>query len=619
MCNKGRFIRFQCLLFSLVVAFFCVISQAMSLRELSEGPLLNPLPPTQFVTVTGYRLKNPKLLWLNVPQLRKLGFKIDDPPTEAQQAEVLEAVAWVTKDDLIQEGEITEETKIFYTDYYGGDGLAKNSGSARAMMRGLVQLRGSGKNPMLTGSHPTFNGRADTHGSALNTVWGAVSNHELPFGGDEILAVISRGVRDSNGQALTIDVRMSDVVRGAHFIPDVAYLTSATPFETMKTLPQTVQVAKAAVSHLRKLLPLPPGMDREKMSEAEIIVEGTLEFTRRLGIQFAMMDIKRMFHGANSESNIKINGEIMDFGTSSTQPGYQRIYNLPYASKFAEYYDLKKNVIYRWPSIVERLLNNDLKQKVATVVAKKGGASLNQLAKASFENGQSTGQARALLWTLGVPDAWIKELRTEHNVLITLMSQQYDWRMARSHTIDLGEKRDVFKDELESVFSRFTADLYSLPDWSDRNLTRLVNSFGSEIVHPVYFLKYLKEFLHKITELAKTKGWSESALRKYLQTTAAFRNRPMDKMYANSMRVFAEELDKNLDKMSYKETAERIDFLIADSVRTTRHLKDFEAPLKIERRRNSFQVQVLDVLTSEQRWVELDPSQCEKRLGITQD
>lgn len=610
MRNLGYFIRFQWLYFGLFAAVFCLNSHAKSLKELLEGP--RDFPSSQYVSVQAYRLKKPQLLWVNVPYLRQLGFEIDDIPTEAQQAEILNATAWVTMDSGVQDGEVTNEQKNFFSDYYGGGGIGYHLGSARAILRGLIQIRGSGVTPMAASlSDPS--GRTDMFGSVQNAVWGDVIQRELNYGGNQIIAIVSRGVRDENGKLQTMDIRVAPN-RFGHYIPPRYSRGSlfGSTFLQRHYSEGLIDVYMQASTRLKDHLPLPKDKNRNQMSEAEIIVEGVMEATHRLGNQFATMDVKRMLHGASSESNLQINGKIMDFGTSSAQPGYQRIYSVgPW--KFSEHQKAEKYVVDYWTRAIEELVNDQLRIQIQNTVKKLGARSLHELTRKSYHEGFKKGEGDALIWTLGVPDAWIERLREQQPQLVTMLGRQLQVALSKSRPLNLESRKLNFQNEPEGIFARLSRRLYEVHDFSERRIQKVVREFGTEIGRPDLLARELAIFLQTMTIWAMQEGWNENAVFNYLHKTAQFRNRPMEKMYAPNMVTFTDVLDKNIEQMSYQESAQQIDSAIADSIRTTRGLKASQAPLKIVMQQGRYQVLVLDVTNNKKTWVNLDSS-CNENL-----
>ena len=604
------------------VSLFSSSVFAKNLSELSDGPASYTLPKSQLESVTAYRLKNPKLLWVNVPLLRKMGFNIDDPPTPKQQRELLDALAWVIKDKNLDPKSITDETKEFFVDYYGGINIGNNQGSGRAIMRGFVQMSGAGRT-MMADNGKDMTGRRDLLGALLNAVWGEATTQELPYGGNQIIALIDRGTRGEDGSIETMDVRLAPV-RAGHMMPNAPLSAGGSHAQVMVELPINLNQydkagiarAKLMLKELKKLLPLPKKMNREKMSELEVIAAGVAEYMYRLGVQLSTMDVKRMYHGALTESNVQLNGKLLDFATSSTQPGYQSIFTLTRGERFGEYRRTRTYLIYRFTKFIEALIVDEkpeAKQELNRLAREMGSSKFEFLGNNYFERGESDGRDSAMLWSLGIPDGWIKNLSKKHEQFLYFLGMQYSRNMQEGE-VNLEHEGDIFAGHKESFFKRFSRAINQSDDWSEKKIKKILESFGDDVMNGEHFVSDIVEFFKDLKAYAKKQGWSAAQLLKYMRLASEFRNRPMEDLYAPNMRQMVRELERQADKLSFEQFGAEIDKVIANSVRTTPNLEESQAPLRVTKDKKGFKIEVVDVLTNKKEWLPLHASVCDRAL-----
>lgn len=256
------------------------------------------------------RLPDARLLWLNRrvmvrdPQFAALGSE------EAYAQHIITQCAYA----LPEEGDprpISAELADAFADRYGGKGIGRNGGSGRAAFVNGYHVKGIGRTPLVS----VLADRAHASGGAYleecvrETIFAEIADLEFPFGAVPVLAIIDTGAvqvwRTENGpkpERRCLLVRPA-FLRPAHFMRATEFI-SANPKEGSLDNHRVAKTS-AAVCEL---------FGREQLAET------WRSFWLRWAEQLAHGYVHRLNHGGNSESNIALDGRLLDFGGMTALP-----------------------------------------------------------------------------------------------------------------------------------------------------------------------------------------------------------------------------------------------------------------------------------------------------------
>ncbi len=297
------------------------------------------LPASSYKVFEAKRLAKAKVAWINFDLLREMG--VEFPPegmTPAFEKAVLDAFAYMVPQAADPAEFYTTLIKKFYADRYGGNGLGKNWGSARAGSAGEIQIKGVGLTP-LVGDGQDFHhahGGASMEESIREAIWGEVLHHELPYSGNRVLALIDTGTfthwGDGGREPRALIIRQ-DPLRPAHFIP--------APFGRGSLRETEMSRVNAALEHIERSLPVPADVpaDAPRMQK---ISRGLVSYAERIARQYAATYTRGFYHGATSPSNIEISGRFIDYGTQTAQPDHGPVQVLPHVAPFGDTQSLKQ-------------------------------------------------------------------------------------------------------------------------------------------------------------------------------------------------------------------------------------------------------------------------------------
>jgi hypothetical protein len=270
---------------------------------------------TGHVSVNLWRLPDARLIWLNRramyldPQ-----YNVAKSETEYKQ-HILHQCAYVISDDIVTI--CYSEKKITgIADRYGGEGIGRNGGSGRAVFANGYHIKGIGRtslvSPLTDRAHGS--GGAYLEECAREAVLSEIVAAEFPHSSVPVLAIIDTGFvqvwETDNGpkpERRCLLVRPA-FVRPAHFMRALDF-----------------------IGHHHH-----DGMrDAQRVAltiEQACIQFGATQFSAQWEAfwslwaeQLAYAYVHRLNHGGNSESNIALDGRLLDFGGMTALPSWARI------------------------------------------------------------------------------------------------------------------------------------------------------------------------------------------------------------------------------------------------------------------------------------------------------
>ncbi len=406
MFNKN--IKVMIALLFMILAFGSVVqSQDLNDQSSSRPSHEKTLGENSFEEFNVYRLKNAKVLYHNPELMKDYGINPDSLSAKELNEKILESFAWMS--ESVDEKFRTTESRLAYAYYYGGEGMGMHKGSARAGIVGDVQIKGIGLTPMHNDSHHAHKeGYAGLHESIKEVIWGEFLSRTLPYGANRVVALIETGITTMGGEPAVLIIR-EDPLRAGHFVRRTVMSDEKDKErvkQNLKKLSNVLPSRDASQSELSKHLP------SDASSKLQAHVASVDEWLYRLTRQLAKVHLQRIYHGATSESNININGQYIDYGTSSTNSGFGRIQFLPHVEPFGLYGEIDRvwgagmarkflegkkglsaDFIESVQSVYNKYLNNALLSETlvnlgvpeAKVVKAMGKQPINEVAKLLFE------------------------------------------------------------------------------------------------------------------------------------------------------------------------------------------------------------------------------------------
>lgn len=292
------------------------------------------LSPISYHMVQGKRLKDAKLLWTNTDLLVESGIAT---PGQAHDPEfkklLLDSFAFSIPrpgedDHMFEDG----PAKTFGADYQGGEGNWGTLGSGRAMSAGDWQIKGGGDTGLSLKSGSKIGGLDLTTGIS-EAILGEINRHELPSGGNRILALIATGTFSETADGRQIPRILAirqDPLRPSKFMLG----------DMDRVFDPDGQRAKANITNVGKALHGPGAT--EEANTPEKVLEGAMQYTERTAEQYATAFVKRLYHGATSPSNAQLDGGWLDYDLQTAQPGHGKINVLYSEVAFGENHMIKK-------------------------------------------------------------------------------------------------------------------------------------------------------------------------------------------------------------------------------------------------------------------------------------
>lgn len=270
---------------------------------------------TGHVEVPLARLTAPRLLWLNRRVMRR------DPQfspgfSEANYAQhLLRQCAFEVIEDLSSVA--ADAGRVMgIADRYGGTGIGRNGGSGRAVFLNGYHLKGVGRTPLVS----VLTDRAHASGGAYmeecarEAVLSELVDAEFPSGAVPVLAIIETGevqVWETDAgpkpERRCLLVRPA-FLRPAHFIRATEFI-SANPQEGALDAQRVARTSSAAC----------------ELFGQDALAGHWRSFWPRWAEQLAYAYVHRLSHGGNTESNIALDGRLLDFGAMTALPSWARI------------------------------------------------------------------------------------------------------------------------------------------------------------------------------------------------------------------------------------------------------------------------------------------------------
>ncbi len=292
------------------------------------------LSPISYHMVQGKRLKDAKLLWTNTDLLVESGIAT---PGQANNPDfkklILDSFAFSIPrpgedDHMFEDG----PAKTFGADYQGGEGNWGTLGSGRAMSAGDWQIKGGGDTGLSLKTGSKIGGLDLTTGIS-EAILGEINRHELPSGGNRILALIATGTFSETADGRQIPRILAvrqDPLRPSKFMLG----------ELDRVFDPDSERAKANIANVGKALQGPGAT--EEANTPEKVKEGASQYVERTAQQYATAYVKRLYHGATSPSNAQMDGGWLDYDLQTAQPGHGKINVLYSEAAFGENHALKK-------------------------------------------------------------------------------------------------------------------------------------------------------------------------------------------------------------------------------------------------------------------------------------
>lgn len=261
------------------------------------------------------RLTAPRLLWLN-RRVMQLDPQYQTGFSEADYAHhLLRQCAFQVIDETssIPSGACRATGMA---DRYGGTGIGRNGGSGRAVFINGYHVKGVGRTPLIS----VLTDRAHASGGAYleecvrEAVLSELVDAEFPSGAVPVLAIIETGeVQVWQTDAGPKPERRCLLVRPAFLRP--AHFVRATDFISANPREGALDAQRVA---------------RTSVAAREFFGRDALAsrwrgFWPRWAEQLAYAYVHRINHGGNTESNIALDGRLLDFGAMTALPSWARI------------------------------------------------------------------------------------------------------------------------------------------------------------------------------------------------------------------------------------------------------------------------------------------------------
>jgi len=270
---------------------------------------------TGHTTVTLKRLRHARLLWLNQRAMHL------DPQYNSEQSlaqykqHLLDQCAYVISDEASAIRPVTEVITAT-ADRYGGEGIGRNGGSGRAVFSNGYHIKGIGRTPLVSPltEKAHASGGAYLEECAREAVLSEIADAEFPIGTVPVLAIIDTGFVQNwdtdygpNAERRCLLVRPA-FMRPAHFTRALDYIGHH-HHDGMKDAQRVALMMEQACAQF-----------------------GTTQFSAQWEAfwslwaeQLAYAYVHRLNHGGNSESNIALDGRLLDFGGMTALPSWARI------------------------------------------------------------------------------------------------------------------------------------------------------------------------------------------------------------------------------------------------------------------------------------------------------
>lgn len=501
----------------------------------TKRPFLNELPDISFTEVNAFRLKNASVVWLNYDLLRDL--RVDYPQDvdaiKDFKEELLDYFAYMIPSSKHHVGsDFVDLKQHFYVDRYGGYGIGCAYGSGRAGATGIMQIKGIGTTP-LVGHDKDFShshGGESLEEALREAIWGEVLHHELPFGGNRVLAIIDTGTftywPDHGRERRAILIR-ENPLRPAHYLPNTSRISDEGEKNSVHHyfIDSEKQRMEQVVQYLRNILK----KTGSNLQDASLPSHFKTEIDKGLAIivirwarQLASAFIKNIFHGAINTSNLEIFGKFLDYGTMTALPGYGRAYTLERDN--ATIFKQKNDFIFIIKSIVDTLKQYPDFNVKENVSRPKKFMNL-------FKNKLKYFEEKEFLTMAGFPVKLVEQgLRTDISKNLFKVFEDLIY-------YDKDEKRINVDKEMPKKLGRFDVSdiLKILASSVTLKSMDLKNKLGSEIRNSSLrssLVDLYKKYFLKLHSLAQIKGKiSKENFQKVIIYNSIIRTKNYDELY----------------------------------------------------------------------------------------
>lgn len=239
-----------------------------------------------------------------------------DPGLQFSDDELLDRCSFSIKEDC------AGQSKTFYAERYGGEGISVHGGGARCGYDGEFQVKGIGPNPLAGLKADPFHsdGQLSLESALSEFLWSKVLQEILPYGAVSSLAVI--GVKGRRTSEELIEDRSERnalllreaALRPAHFERAIYFRPASNPADHQRA---DVMRVRLMIQRLPGLLVKPDEISASEWagySERDKFYFGMCELVKRVAIQFAYARSIFLMHNA-SASNMALDGRWLDLAS----------------------------------------------------------------------------------------------------------------------------------------------------------------------------------------------------------------------------------------------------------------------------------------------------------------
>jgi hypothetical protein len=292
-------------------------------NELNTALVGKQLPVSSFVGFDTFKLKNTELAWLNTDLLSELDCNLS---IELAENAIVKNYSYVSLDYTTLKDINIGDKKVFLADRYGSRYEACNGGSARCGMNGQFQVKGIGRNPLVSENidYNHSHGKLCLAEAVNEAIWGEICHQHLPYGAVRTLAIIKTNILIKTNYGLGEDVLQpcalairQPAVRPAHFERATFFWPQAAHIHLRDHDYIRVQ---ESIENMKRAFVI-DAEDREIVLENDTFL-CLLSFVKRIARQIGTSRVKGIPHGSLTSSNISIDGRFLDFGTISSVPDF---------------------------------------------------------------------------------------------------------------------------------------------------------------------------------------------------------------------------------------------------------------------------------------------------------
>ena len=570
-------------IFILLLSIFSQLVFAGSISDLANKPSENRqiLTEENYVSFRVLQLPNGVPIYINKSFLQSYGVDLDNLSEDELNRQIVDAFAWVS-DQVSFTGSKSAPSKTMHSDYYGGEGLGPNHGSARAGILGQVQIKGVGVTPHYVGEvTSSHDGAAGFHEAIKEVVWGNLLENELPYGANRVISLIDTGLTKSDGEKHILIIR-EDPLRAGHFIrrtwkSDTQDLNRVQ--KNLANIDQAISNRDPKEAYLLKLCEhnKPESVIANSKDALDTKVKQRLltadEWLYRLSKQIARFHARRYFHGATSESNININGQFIDYGTATANSGYGKIHFLEHVEPFGEFAEIDR----RWGPGLTHKLFLDLDEELPNELY------LNSKLKTTWKHYFKSAMSEEFSMLVGIPEKIVGRLKGDPRLN------------------ELGLR--LYNISLKSSFRQSSVDIQNLDMPSNTGRINVQDLFVA-LSKTILNQKPIDDFLSSQTLISEIEGkelkllWetvialvrneykgmvgSDANFEELIKSNAKWLNRNQEDLYRDRFRTFTTELAKMYETGGLDMSIQKkVENLITKNIKVVHGLNVNEVPTAI--------------------------------------